>query len=72
MNTVVALGDSEALEGFALAGVRVVPACSPEEILDEWNRLGPDVGLVVISRTAARVLEHVMAERPEVLTAVVP
>ncbi len=71
MGTVVALGDARELQGFALAGARVV-AASGDEVLDAWRRLDDEVGLVILSGDAAERLDGVLAERPDVLTAVVP
>jgi len=72
MSTVVALGADDRLDGFALAGASVVAAATDEEVRTAWDRLGSDVGLVILSADAARVLEPVLGDRSDVLTAVLP
>ena len=72
MSTVVALGETHELQGFALAGVTVVAATAEVELSTAWQQLGSDVGLVILSPLAARVLESDLADRPDILTAVMP
>ena len=72
MSSVVALGSDRALDGFALAGVSVVPGASEHEVLRAWERLGDEVGLVILSPLAARTLEPHLQERPDVLTVEMP
>jgi vacuolar-type H+-ATPase subunit F/Vma7 len=72
VSTVVALGTDHALDGFALAGVRVLTATTDDEIRDAWERLGADVGLVILSGEAARCLEPDLDRRPDVLTVTMP
>jgi vacuolar-type H+-ATPase subunit F/Vma7 len=68
---VVAIGLGAELAGFALAGVRIIPASSDPEVVRAWTSL-EDVGLVILSAEASTALEPVRADRPEILTAVVP
>lgn len=70
MATIVALGDRRELEGFVLAGANVMVATSDTEIVDAWRRLDDEVGLVIMTGGAARLLEPELAGRPDVLTAV--
>jgi vacuolar-type H+-ATPase subunit F/Vma7 len=72
MSTVLALGENDELEGFALAGVQVVLTTTATDVLDAWRGLDPDVGLVILSAAAARTLRAHLVERPDVLTAVLP
>ena len=72
MNTVAAIGATHEIEGFALAGVRVIQAGADAEVIAAWAELGDDIGLVILSPAAALVLDGQLAERPEVLTAVMP
>ena len=72
MSTVVALGADDALDGFALVGVSVVPAATDDEVRETWQHLGTDVGLVILSGDAARCLEPELDKRPDVLTVVMP
>lgn len=70
MSTVVALGETHELEGFALAGVKVIATTTEADVASAWHRLGNDVGLVILSATAARVLQPLLDDRPDILTAV--
>jgi vacuolar-type H+-ATPase subunit F/Vma7 len=72
MSCILALGEADELEGFALAGAQVVLTTTATEIIDAWCELDPDVGLVILSAAAARVLGGRLAEKPDVLTAVLP
>jgi hypothetical protein len=69
---VVAIGVDPRLDGFALVGVRLIPARTGDEIESAWAGLGDDVGLVVLSAEAARTLEPVLADRDDLLTVVLP
>ncbi len=68
---VVAIGRGVELAGFALVGVRVIPASNAPEVVRAWTSL-EDVGLVILSADASIALQHVRADRPEILTAAVP
>ena len=72
MNTVVALGSCDDLDGFALAGARVVVATTDGAITEAWRGLDRDVGLVILSPDAARILAALLDDRPDVLTVVMP
>lgn len=72
MSTVVALGDDDRLDGFALAGATVITATTDGELRAAWDALGANVGLVVMSPRAAEVLAPVLDERTDLLTAVLP
>lgn len=71
MGTVVALGTSRELQGFVLAGAQVV-AVSDDGLVDAWRHLDDDVGLVILTETAAGLLAHALTDRPDLLTAVLP
>jgi vacuolar-type H+-ATPase subunit F/Vma7 len=72
MSTVVALGETDGLQGFVLAGVTVMRATTVAEVEAAWHGLAADVGLVILSPNAARILESALTQRPEVLTVVTP
>jgi vacuolar-type H+-ATPase subunit F/Vma7 len=72
MSTIVALGEDDRLIGFALAGASVIGTVTDEDVRSAWERLGRDVGLVVLSARAATVLEPLLGERSDVLTTVLP
>ena len=72
MSTVIALGATDALHGFALAGVTVVVAATEAEVTRAWRELAAEVGLVIMSQDAAGVLRNELDDRPDVLIAVMP
>jgi vacuolar-type H+-ATPase subunit F/Vma7 len=72
VSTVVALGADDRMDGFALAGASVIATSTDDEIRAAWDRLASDVGLVILSADAARILEPVLDDRSDVLTAVLP
>lgn len=72
MSTVVGIGATHEMEGFALAGVQVIPAATDDEVTTAWAGLGDDVGLVILSLAAASHLEGELASRQDVLTVVMP
>ena len=66
------MGTGAELAGFALAGVRIVHAATPDDVVDAWRSLDPDVGLVIVSPNAATALETRRADRPDTLIAILP
>ncbi len=72
MSTVVAIGETHDLEGFALVGVTVQAAGTPESVLRAWRDLDPDAGLVILSAAAADTLGSRLTDRPGTLTVVMP
>jgi vacuolar-type H+-ATPase subunit F/Vma7 len=72
VSTVVALGDSHELEGFALVGAVVIRAAGDAAISAAWNGLDTDVGLVILSPDAAKILGSRLGERTDVLTVTMP
>ncbi len=72
MSTIVALGEDDRLDGFALAGASVIVASTDEGVRSAWDGLGSDVGLVILSARAADVLETLLGERSDILTTVLP
>lgn len=72
MSTIVALGEDDRLAGFALAGAAVIEAATDTEIRRAWGGLDPDVGFVIMSARASQVLDPLLGDRPDVLTAVLP
>ena len=72
MGTVAAIGDTALVRGFVLAGVVVTVAASDGEVVEAWQRLDDDVGLVVLSPDAQRALGDLVHDRRELLTVVTP
>lgn len=72
MSRAVAIGDHRRLQGFALAGVDVRPVEGSEAALAEWDRLGPDVGLLILTPDVATALETSRSEREDVVWVTLP
>ena len=72
MSAVVGIGATQEMEGFALAGVAVIPASSDAEVTAAWAGLDADVGLVILSADAGQQLRAVLDSRTDVLTVVMP
>ena len=72
MSTVVAIGEAEHIEGFALAGVIVKVAEDQHAVREAWDGLADDVGLVVLSAAAASLLGEARSERESMLIVTMP
>ncbi|MFA9565085.1 MAG: V-type ATP synthase subunit F [Acidimicrobiales bacterium] len=72
MSTIIGIGATQEMEGFALAGVPVFTAATDAEVAAAWTGLGDDVGLVILSPAAARQLRHELDSRQDVLALVMP
>jgi vacuolar-type H+-ATPase subunit F/Vma7 len=72
MNRVVAIGATHEMEGFALAGVQVIPAATKAAVTAAWTGLDHDVGLVILSPATAEQLGPDIASRSDLLTVVMP
>ena len=53
---IAAIGEPVALQGFALAGVAVLPAVTPEQARARWAALPRDVALVLLTPAADAAL----------------
>jgi len=69
-NRAAAIGELVRVQGFALAGARILPAESPDAVRTAWQELPDDVALVILTRAAAEALAP--AERAHRLTVVMP
>ncbi len=56
MSTVAAIGEPWLVDAFAFAGVLALPAQTPEQVLEAWRALSPDVALVILTSRAGAVL----------------
>lgn len=70
MATAAVIGAALAVEGYALAGAAVHPAATPAEAAAAWDALPADTGLLIVTASAVRWLADRLAERPELLIAV--
>jgi vacuolar-type H+-ATPase subunit F/Vma7 len=72
MSGVVAIGEARRLAGFALAGVDLRTAESAQAAQDEWDGLGRDVGLLILTPAAAAALEGRRFEREDIVWVSLP
>lgn len=72
MRRVAAIGEGAVLAGYGLAGVDVVPAEDAAAVLRAWAALEADVGLLLLTPAAEAALASELAERDELVWAVVP
>jgi vacuolar-type H+-ATPase subunit F/Vma7 len=69
MGRVAAIGEAIRAQGFALAGVLVLPGDTPDDARASWASLPPDVEVVILTPHAAAALP---ATRAGPLTVVMP
>jgi vacuolar-type H+-ATPase subunit F/Vma7 len=69
MGRIAAIGESVRIEGLGLAGVLVLPGDDPDEVRNSWATLPTDVAVVVLTQSAAALLDD---ERRDRLTVVMP
>ncbi|WIY00518.1 hypothetical protein QRX60_41745 [Amycolatopsis mongoliensis] len=72
MGTVVVIGDRTEVQGWALAGVRRSETPDAAAVRRAWDRLGDDVTLVLLGRSAAECLGPDVLGRARALVAVLP
>jgi vacuolar-type H+-ATPase subunit F/Vma7 len=71
MSRIVAIGAETRLAGYALAGVELQAVDEPDQVREAWAGLGEDVGLVLLTSDARRVLADPIDGR-DLLWAVLP
>lgn len=54
MGRVAAIGETVRVQGFALAGVLVLPGDDPRQCRASWAGLPPDVDVVILTPMAAQ------------------
>lgn len=72
MSRIVALGEAENVEVFAMVGVDVVAVSDAAALRRTWADLRDDVGLVILTRSAARMLGRSLHDAGHPLWAVMP
>ena len=72
MSAIVALGERRRVEGFALAGVRVVPVEDREAARAAWERLGAEVALVLLTARARESLADLLPLRSDTIWTLIP
>lgn len=72
MTTIAVLGDPVRTSGYGLVGAQLLAATTPDEVRRCWDGLPADVGVVLLTRTAADALGPKVLESAVVLTVVLP
>jgi vacuolar-type H+-ATPase subunit F/Vma7 len=67
-----AIGEDVRLAGYALAGVEVLSAEDAAAAVAAWDRLPGDVACLILTPAAHTALGERLAERPQLIWAVVP
>jgi vacuolar-type H+-ATPase subunit F/Vma7 len=70
MGEIAAIGAEPMIRGYALAGVRLFPADTDDEVRVAWNRLEASVDLVILTAAAEQAFGAVAITGP--LVAVLP
>ncbi len=72
MSVIVALGERQRVEGFALTGVRVVPVENRAAARAAWRQLGADVTTILLTARAREFLADLLPERSDTIWTVIP
>ena len=72
MSTVAVIGARHLVEGFALAGVAVHPAATPDEARLAFTNLGADTSVIFLTEAASEALAELLPSRREVIWATLP
>lgn len=72
LSEVAAIGARPQVSGFALAGARVYPADTPEQVREAWTALPATVAVVILTRVAADAVEAERMASRGPLTVVMP
>ena len=69
---IAALGAPGILAGYELAGARLVPAKSDEDVLQAWEQLPEDTAVVILTADAAAALAGQLDDPAAPLTVALP
>jgi vacuolar-type H+-ATPase subunit F/Vma7 len=72
MGKIVAVGERNRIQGYSIAGVEAVVAGTAADSIEAWRRLPRDVAVLILTSQAAAAIGDRIAERPDVLIAVLP
>jgi hypothetical protein len=72
MSGIVVIGAPARIREYAMAGVTVVAADEPADVVAAWQNLPSGTGLVILTADAARALSTVDYETTWPLVAVMP
>ncbi len=69
---VAAIGSGTRIAGFALAGVTVLVATTPDRVVELWDRTAPEAALVLLTQEAAAALSDRLERVDAPLWVVIP
>lgn len=72
MSGIVALGERGRVEGFALAGVRVIAADDPDDVRAAWSGLERDVAVLILTPASQAALSDLLPSRPDLIWTALP
>ena len=72
MTRIVVLGEPERVRAFRLAGAQVVEASDPDAVRRAWAARPTDMAVLVLTPTAARVLERERAAERRLVWVAMP
>jgi vacuolar-type H+-ATPase subunit F/Vma7 len=72
MSRVVAIGENQLIDGYALAGVNVIAADSPAAVLGAWESLGDDTGLLLLTPAARDAIGERVSDHPFLVWVTLP
>lgn len=72
MSRIAALGERRRIEGLSLAGVQLFAAEDAAAARSAWMRLGDDVAVVILTRSAERALGDLLTNSAERIWTTLP
>lgn len=72
MGSVAVIGEPALVAGYALAGARVLAATGPDEVQAAWDSLAADIDVVVLTATAAKLINDRSGSAATPLSVVMP
>lgn len=72
MSRIAAIGPQTRIAGYAMAGVQVLVAEDAEGAHAAWDGLGGDVACLLMTSSAHAAVQERLAERPDLIWAVIP
>jgi len=72
VSRVVAIGESELVDGYGLAGVQVLPAADAASVRRAYAEVEGDAGLLILTPAAEVALSARLADEPPLVWVVIP
>ena len=72
MSVVAVIGERALIQGYALAGARLLVAETARDVREQWARMPPDVLVVILTSAAAAGLAGIRSSQDGPMTVVMP